>query len=141
MGRNTREIELFNEKLILFERTAGDVLSFAEFVNTNTDNKDIGSILYQSALIVEAGLFNNRKNAPVFRGNILFNKFLKFIGLGKKYKEYLSLVEDVEKFNSKLKATYVLNNLSQKEIFEIVKIVYELEGLKLEDENTPEKKS
>lgn len=142
MGRNTKEIELFGSKLILSERTAGDVLSFSEFVKNNSDEKTIGIALYQSSIIVETGLKSNKKEMPKALNFNIWYKILRFFGLDKAYKAFLIEVEKVLEYNSKITAQYLLDKLSQKEIFDLVKQVYELEGAKFDTtENTTEKKN
>lgn len=143
MVRNTKEIKLFDETLILSERTAGDVLSFSEFVQNSTeDEKTVGLALYQAALILEAALKINRKEHPRLNKISFLDKILRFLGLNKSYKQFLKETEDVIDFNLKLDAKYILENLTQKEIFELVKEIYLLEGLDIiSKENESQKKS
>lgn len=120
MSRKTKEIELFGEKLILSERTAVDVLAFAE-LSKQLQNRDLSDAVYQAAVIVEAALKINLKNLD---SKNIFIRIIRFLHLDKKYKNAIE-------FNSKLSSNYIINNLSQVELFEIVKDVYDLEGLKI----------
>lgn len=142
MGRNQKEIELFGEKFILSERNAFDVLSFSEFAKNNTEDKTIGISLYQAALIIESALKYNKKELPSFNSNI-FRKVLQFFGLDKKYKQFLKQIEEILEYNRKLTSNYILSNLTQVELFQLMKEVYILEGAKFstEEGTDTEKKS
>lgn len=142
MARNQKEIELFGEKLILSERLASDVLAFSEFVKNNSDEKTVGLALYQASLIVESGLKVNKKEIPeVPKATSIWQKIIRWLGLDKAYKEAKKIIAETIAFNLKLLADYILNNLTQKEIFDLVKQVYELEGINIEKQSLDEKKS
>jgi hypothetical protein len=128
MGRNNKEIELFDEKFILSERDAIDVLSFSEFVKNNSNDTTIGIALYQAALIVESALKYNRKEIPNLPKSNILKKVLRFFELDKEYKKIQDDIEKTLEYNSKILSSYILSKLTQIELFELMKEVYVLEG-------------
>lgn len=142
MNRNTEKIDLFGEELQLSERKAQDVLAFSEFAKTSPEG--ISTAIYQAALIVEASLRCNIKEIPDEGHISLFRKILRFLWKDRKYKSFNKAVNKILEFNFKLKAVYLLDNLTQKELFGLVRKVYALEGIDLDaiqTEATSEKKN
>lgn len=143
MGRNTKEIELFGEKFILSERDAIDVLSFSEFAKNNSNDKTIGLVLYQAAMIVESALKYNKKDIPEIPKDNIFKKILRFFGLDKEYKKLQVEIENILEYNSKIRSGYILSKLTQIQVFDLMKEVYILEGVKFDaaENTTTEKKN
>jgi hypothetical protein len=141
MGRNTKEIELFGEKLILTERSAYDVISFTEFSKKNSNDANPSIALYQVSLIIETALKYNKKEIPVVPKANFWKIIIRFFGLDNSYKVFLIELEKVLEFNAKLLVNYLLEKLTQKELFDILKEVYLLEGVELEKINNREKKN
>lgn len=113
MELKVKTIDLFNQGLLISERTAGDVISLAEM---SIDGSAQSSI-YQSVIALEQGLKINIKN-------------LKWYQLIKRYK-----------FNRILNKKYILNNLPAATIALLALEVLKLEGLKVgEDKKKVEKK-
>lgn len=121
MERKTKEINLFGKKLLLSERNAIDVLELTEAIKkrNDIDTSDTSFFFYTAATVIQDALKINIENLSWynFRKKSLFKKILT--------------------------SKYLLENLSQKEIFEISSYVYELEGLDMtpKTEDNAEKKS
>ncbi len=99
----TKGIELFGRELLLSERYAFDVFEMIEF-SREQDGTDPTVYMYQSAKVVESALKINIRNLKPYQ-------FLKRLT----YKRILS-------------ANNLLKKLSPKEIMELSKEVYKLEG-------------
>jgi len=106
MNKKTKSIELFGEKLLLSERTAGDLIALFNYVKTAKEQSDFESALFQAIQILHDALKINYEVLPWY-------KFLK----AKRLKKLLSLMN-------------IMNNLSQKQIFSLAEEVLELDGLK-----------
>lgn len=144
MNRNNEEVKLFGNTYTLYERSAGDVLSLSEFVSKNTQGNTLGIAVYQSAIILEASLKLNQKELPKPYKDNFIKKFFRKFKESEKYNAYVKELTEKMEYNSTLKATYLLANLSQKELFDYVKKVYLLEGIDLDrksNEDPTEKKS
>jgi hypothetical protein len=103
-SRKTEEIELFGKKLLLSERTAGDVNRLIVFSEKIKDKKFTDMII-EASIILEDSLKINYENLKWYE---YFKK--------RKLKKILS------KGN-------IVNSLSAKEIFNLAEKVYELEGI------------
>lgn len=104
--RNSKEIELFGEKLILHERNAGEVLGYFSFAETM--EQTIGAIVYKAASAVSKALEFNRKPLP---RRFLFWQRRK-----------------VKQFNHRLTVPYLIKHLSPLQLIELEKEVVFLEG-------------
>lgn len=116
MNLNVKTVKLFNneKEFLISERTAGDVVSFAEF-SEKLENTQTNS-LYKAIVIIEAGL------------KINFSK-IKFYQLFKRL--YLKRV---------LNQKYLINNLSALQISELAKEILILEGFNFDNTEVPKKK-
>lgn len=118
----TKQITLFGKELILSERCAADVLNLSETIKvyTTEEKSSVTFYLMVSTTVIEDALKSNISN-------LRWYNFLKKSNLPKI-----------------LNANYILKNLSQKEIMDLTKEVYELEGTSTtsdDKEDTTEKKS
>jgi|GEM_PF-3422031 len=100
----TEKIKLFNLDLILTERTAWDVNKLIQFSQENKE-KDFKYYIIESSIVLSDALKNNWINL----------KWYEFI---KK-----------RKLNRLLSKENILQNLPSKQIFELAKKVYEIEGV------------
>jgi hypothetical protein len=137
MNRNSEEVQLFGETYTLYERSAQDVLSLSEFAikqNAHT----LGTVIYQSAFVLEASLKPNKKEMPELYKDNVFKRFLRKFIANKKYDAYEKELLYRLEYNSKIKSEYLLANLSQKEMFDLAKKVYLLEGIDLDAQSKTE---
>ena len=104
MIRKTTDIELFGLKLVMSERSAGDVIALSKFANEN-DEQTIENIIYKSLQIIDAALICNYKHLPWY---MYFKK---------------------RKLQSLFSPKHLINNLSNAEIFDLAEQVLILEGL------------
>src|SRR5574343_575269 len=104
MDRKTKSIELFGVKLLLSERTAGDLIALMKYDKSNKNDNQIEEALYQAVQDVADGLKINYES-------VKWDNFRS-----KKYKKLLSTKN-------------LINKLSQQQIFQLAEQVLELDGL------------
>lgn len=129
--RNTEKVEIFGNEYDLSERSAYDVLSLTEFAS-KPENQNYSSTLYQYALIVESALKGNKKELPTAYKDNLIKKIIRKIFGSSKYKKFTDDLIFALEYNQKIKYEYLLEHLSQKELYNLVKKVYSLEGIDLD---------
>lgn len=102
----TDTIELFNQKMLISERTAQDVLELVEFVQKNQESEkpDMGVHLFAAAQSLSSALKINYVNIPKWR-------FLKRL----KIKNLVSPVN-------------LITKLAPSELFKFQEKIFELEG-------------
>ena len=102
--RKSLEINLFDRSFFLYERSAGDVISLAEFSLQSTGN-DIRTLVYKALDVVESSLKYNYIDLPWYK---FFYKI---------------------KLRHLLSKKNLIKSISQQQIFAIAKSILEMEGL------------
>lgn len=116
IDRNSKNISLFGERVLLSERDSYDVMMLVNFSMKNKMQVSPEVFIYQCAKVTESGLKYSYKNLPWYR-------FIQKI-----------------KLRRKLRVKYLLKHLAQTELIKLSNQVYELEGIKIPSEDDLKKK-
>lgn len=131
MNRNIEKVIIFGNEYILSERSASDVLSLTDFAS-KPENQNISSVVFQYSVIVASALKLNKKELPPAYKDTFIKRLFRKIYKSSKYKNYEKSLMETLDYNSKLKSEYLLENLSQSELLNLVKKIYKLEGVDLD---------